>query len=122
MLPPAPGLFSMTTGWPSRCESLSATARAERSVEPAGGKGTIMRIVLLGYVACAPASVEANAAAKSAARTNLFIGVPPCVGLCTALLREPDAGQHDGTAGELHRADRLAEQQPREDRGHHRLD
>jgi hypothetical protein len=35
-LPPAPGLFSTTNGWPSDFERLSATTRARMSVaEPA---------------------------------------------------------------------------------------
>ena len=48
MLPPAPGLFSMITGWPRRSVSLPATARADRSVEPAGGKGTTSLMGLVG--------------------------------------------------------------------------
>src|SRR5438094_2316919 len=40
MLPPAPGLFSTTTGWPSACCSLAAMRRAERSTGPPGAYGT----------------------------------------------------------------------------------
>jgi hypothetical protein len=37
MLPLAPALFSMTTGWPSAGASLSASARATASLTPPGG-------------------------------------------------------------------------------------
>src|SRR2546429_3201653 len=40
MLPPAPGLFSTTTGCPSACCSLGAMRRAERSTGPPGAYGT----------------------------------------------------------------------------------
>lgn len=36
MMVPPPGLFSTTTGWPRTAASLSATMRAEVSVEPPG--------------------------------------------------------------------------------------
>ena len=39
-LPPAPGLLSTTTGWPSAAASGSATRRAMRSGELPGGNGT----------------------------------------------------------------------------------
>src|SRR5215472_13998314 len=41
--PLAPDLFSTTTGWPNLARRPSPTNRAERSVMPAGGAGTIIR-------------------------------------------------------------------------------
>src|SRR6476469_2314691 len=81
MLPPAPGRLSMTTCWPSRSPSLGATMRTVASVEPPGGKVTMMRIGLLGHGAgagaCArPAAAPAiNAAATPRVRTNRFTEV-----------------------------------------------
>ena len=40
MLPPAPGRFSITTGWPSSGAICSASSRAVMSAAPPGGKGT----------------------------------------------------------------------------------
>ena len=48
MVPPAPGLFSITKFHLCCSVSLLVTKRAMMSVPPAGGKGTIMRIGLLG--------------------------------------------------------------------------
>src|SRR5215469_2148646 len=49
-LPPAPGLFSTTTGCPSTVLRCSANSRAERSALPPAGNGTRMAIVLLGQL------------------------------------------------------------------------
>jgi hypothetical protein len=48
MMPPAPGRFSTTTGWPSASESFGATRRAGVSVAPPGENGTISRMVRFG--------------------------------------------------------------------------
>ncbi len=40
MLPPAPGLFSTTTGWPQASVSFCATSRPVVSSGPPGGNGT----------------------------------------------------------------------------------
>src|SRR3954465_9135462 len=54
MEPPAPGLFSITTGWPSACESLSQTTRVITSVGPPAGNGTTIFTGRAGYdCACA---------------------------------------------------------------------
>lgn len=51
MLPDAPGLFSMMTGWPSILDKGSASVRAAMSgVEPPG-KPTKIRTGLLGQAA-----------------------------------------------------------------------
>jgi hypothetical protein len=41
--PPAPGLFSMTTGWPMFSESFCPISRAKRSLPPPAAKPTTMR-------------------------------------------------------------------------------
>src|SRR5712675_1209937 len=48
MLPPAPGLFSITTDWPQTSCRRLPTRRAVVSVEPPGGNGTTTRTVLAG--------------------------------------------------------------------------
>jgi hypothetical protein len=47
-MPPAPGLFSMITGWPSRSLRLLAVKRAALSVTPPGENGTTQVIGRLG--------------------------------------------------------------------------
>src|SRR6516225_11974408 len=49
---PAPGLFSMTKGWPSRSDSHSPIRRAMMSYVPLGAAPTMMRTGRAGY-ACA---------------------------------------------------------------------
>src|SRR5258708_209988 len=68
MLPPPPGRFSITTGWPRPPPHLPATARAEMSVEPAGGNGTISLMGLVGYDCAAASVAQAKVARASAAR------------------------------------------------------
>jgi hypothetical protein len=46
--PPAPCLFSTTTGWPRSRPIASATGRAVMSATPPGGKGTIIEMGRLG--------------------------------------------------------------------------
>ncbi|MNO05601.1 hypothetical protein D3C81_2270570 [compost metagenome] len=41
MLPPAPGLFSTTKGWPSFCVSVLVTLRVRVSVVPPGENATM---------------------------------------------------------------------------------
>src|SRR5215469_6357 len=51
MLPPAPGLLSITTDWPQTSARRLPTKRAVMSVEPPGVNGTTMCTGLLGQVA-----------------------------------------------------------------------
>src|SRR5438045_577 len=48
MMVPAPGLFSITTLWPSRSDIEPPTRRAMMSVEPPGANGTSQRSGRLG--------------------------------------------------------------------------
>jgi hypothetical protein len=50
MRPPAPGWFSMMTGWPRIACMRSVTRRATASVEPPGGTGTMSLTVRSGKV------------------------------------------------------------------------
>lgn len=53
-MPPAPGLFSITTGWPGSVLAMcSPTARAVMSAAPPGALGTTMRTALVGKAASA---------------------------------------------------------------------
>ncbi len=67
MVPPAPGRFSSTTGWPSCVLSFSETVRAMMSVELPGVKGTTTLIGFAGQ-ACAHAAVCAVQNAIAAIR------------------------------------------------------
>src|SRR5690606_27323378 len=62
MLPPAPGLLSMTTGCPSAWASGSAMVRASRSGDEPGGKGTTMWMARSGQSAWAAAGSSVAAA------------------------------------------------------------
>src|SRR4051812_38792670 len=53
MLPPAPGLFSATTGWPQLSVSFTPMARAKLSAMPPTAKVTTILIGFEGYC-CAP--------------------------------------------------------------------
>jgi hypothetical protein len=67
MLPPAPGLFSITTVWPhTSCRRLP-TRRAVMSVEPPGGNGTTMRTFLSGQFAPSAREASMDGAAMAAA-------------------------------------------------------
>ena len=50
MVPPAPPLFSTTTCWPSCSDNSAAKARADKSVNEPGAKGTTMRKGLVGQL------------------------------------------------------------------------
>ena len=65
-LPPAPGLFSITTGWPQAWASLSPIARARMSVLPPGVNGTTMRTGFDGNASAGPAARAVGAAAARA--------------------------------------------------------
>src|SRR5258708_17624162 len=86
-LPPAPGRFSTTTGWPSAGASFSESTRAIRSGELPAGKGTIMWMARDGQffasvADCAdpPAAGCADAPAARASmieRRRILIWFPP---------------------------------------------
>src|SRR5688500_3963593 len=65
MMPSAPGLVSMITGWPRACCSGVEKMRAPTSAAPPGGNGTTSRIGLSGYCA-----LTEKAASVAAMKTN----------------------------------------------------
>src|SRR5687767_13839367 len=67
MLADAPGLFSMTTGWPSRFPSSKPIRRTSKSGALPGPKPTTMRSGLEGYASCAKALPPSRPAPKAAA-------------------------------------------------------
>src|ERR671915_7955 len=73
MVPPAPGLLSMITDWPSSPCSGAAIRRATMSEEPPGEKVTMMRTGLFGQV-CAAALPAAN---KTQSSKMNFMSTPP---------------------------------------------
>src|SRR5258707_10905860 len=64
MVPPAPGLLSMTKGWPKASCSFCPTRRAAMSVACPGGQGTTTRTGFDGQD-CAWAAQPSSAAATS---------------------------------------------------------
>src|SRR6185312_9552850 len=91
MTAPAPGLFSITTGWPMRFETPSAAARAMRSFAPPGANGTIQRTGRSGHSACAPSVAKARTAKSMRAIEPMKIScreasISPWKGLTTPLL------------------------------------
>src|SRR3712207_1856668 len=101
MLPPAPGRFSTTIGWPSALPISVATSRARVSEVPAE-KGTISRIGWFGHAPAVPGWARAAGAAESvssAAATRarrvvmgILAGSFPCI-LAGTVLRAPAQGR-----------------------------
>src|SRR5499426_2440465 len=80
MLPLAPVLFSTTTCWPRLRVRYSPMIRADTSVEPPAGNGTMNRIVLVGQSCAKPgAGIRATRANAAAAVRRLTIGELPLV-------------------------------------------
>src|SRR5580704_9993865 len=69
ILPPAPGLSSTTTGWPSAAASPSAITRDCTSALPPAGKGTMRLGGWLGQ-SWARAAAASEPAAKTMVRQN----------------------------------------------------
>src|SRR5437879_5575065 len=67
MLPPAPGLFSITTDWPQTSCRRLPTRRAVVSVEPPGANGTTTRTDLTGQSAAEARDKTMDGAATAAA-------------------------------------------------------
>ena len=61
--PPAPGLFSTMTGWPSASDSLGAMMRATMSMPPPGGKPMTMRTGLVGNACACALTARGNSSA-----------------------------------------------------------
>src|SRR2546426_8787418 len=76
-MPPAPVLFSTTTGWLMVLVISVAMMRASTSVVPPGGNDEMMRIGLVGYCASAVALRTSEAAASASfgavMRTSLVL-------------------------------------------------
>src|SRR5215470_4693684 len=73
MPPPAPGLFSTTTGTPSARLIASAAGRPMMSATPPGGNGTIIVIGRDGYASCATAGSVYAAVATTTARSRVRV-------------------------------------------------
>src|SRR6185295_8147546 len=121
MLLAAPGLFSMTTGWPSRSESHGAMMRETMSAPPPGGKPTTQRSGRDGQVcACARPETAGSASVAPASERNLrrgngmvfslhlgageFHHLAPLVDLAGEGLGEIGRGAGRGIAAELDNA------------------
>src|SRR6478735_12328555 len=88
MPPPAPPLFSITTGWPRSRDMASATGRPTMSASPPGGNGTTMVTGLEGKGAWARArpAVAARTTARAARRS---MGKSPCSALACYFAPQP---------------------------------
>src|SRR5574337_685698 len=76
-MPPAPGLFSTTTGWPQRSLSLSPRTRATTSSELPAGAGTTMRTGRGGHGVWASAASGSAASAGRSTTQRRRIGKVP---------------------------------------------
>src|SRR6185503_16344494 len=94
ILPPAPALFSTTTGWPHASETFCAMTRAKVSAMPPTANGTTILMGLEGY-ACASAPAE-NASDAPAATRRSHVFMVRMVG--------QKVGRRDPSAGVAHRA------------------
>src|SRR5688500_137456 len=71
MIPPAPGLLSITMGWPSASPRCLPRIRAVRSTAPPGGKATMRRTARLGYSwPCTGATIRQIVKARSTRIVN----------------------------------------------------
>src|SRR3954467_12800336 len=75
MLLPPPGLFSITTGWPSFSCSHCAVSRASTSVVPPGGYGTTQCTARFGYCASTAGAAAKSASSASVRRHRRCIGI-----------------------------------------------
>src|SRR5205085_8097173 len=66
-MPPAPGLVSMTIGWPTSCETLSSTTRLTVSEALPGGNGLITLIGRVGQSSAAAAEASSSTAPSTPA-------------------------------------------------------
>src|SRR5690606_32387397 len=71
MLPPAPALFSTTTGCPHCSDKLCAIKRARVSVTPPAVNGTTSRTGLSGYDAAAVAALAPDAMVRDAVHRSV---------------------------------------------------
>src|SRR5262249_1932621 len=98
MVPPAPGRFSMTTGWLSLSCMAGARMRPMMSAPPPAPNATMIRIGLCGHSwadACHPAAYARNAIAS-------YSGFRVCVLLFTLL-----ASRHlEGNTVPIHECDK----------------
>src|SRR3954453_12527007 len=62
IVPPAPGLFSTTTGTPSASWSCCMASRPVESVPPPGGRATMQRMGRLGHISARTMGGAASAA------------------------------------------------------------
>src|SRR6266571_5093581 len=92
IMPPPPGRFSMTTGWPRYLEAISANRRSCVSVEPPAGQGQISAIGLDGKPGPGPWAAAGSASASASSASEHF-GVLIChrlrIGLCVPASARP---------------------------------
>src|SRR2546426_12801798 len=100
MLPPAPGLFSITTDCPQTSCRRLPTRRAVVSVEPPGANGTTTRTDLTGQSAAEAREKRMDGAAVAAAptptkRRRVSMGSSP-YGCDRPMASESDSNAADG--------------------------
>ena len=70
LMPPAPGMFSITKRWPSFSPSFSATRRAVTSATPPGPNGSTIFTGRSGYFCAVAGDTKAINSATVAATPN----------------------------------------------------
>src|SRR5262245_5282625 len=74
-MPSAPGMFSMTTGWPQRTGSCSAKSRAETSTEVPAGSGMMTLTVRSGHASADGGSERARKPAIPMNRDRIAVRI-----------------------------------------------
>ena len=92
MLPPAPGRFSTTNGWPSVSVSFCAVARARMSVVPPAGNGTTTRTGLV-RIGRLRVRVDRHRRARARASSAWIVRVMPFLRVSIRRRRQSAEGQ-----------------------------
>src|SRR5262245_48499695 len=102
-MPKAPGLFSITTGWPRIGRMCSPTMRMTMSVALPGPNGTTTLTGLLGYLSCAASSIPPTARNNNERIAKRFMWLSAVLAPSDALVGQFDLHLGDGLAplGEL---------------------
>src|SRR4051812_336954 len=75
--PEAPGLLSITTGWPRDSGSFAASGRLMMSFDPPAGEGTTTRIGRVGKFCPRPVEGPAAQASRNSRTSARFMSVRP---------------------------------------------
>src|SRR5262245_23180429 len=97
-MPKAPGLFSITTGWPRIGRMCSPTMRMTMSVALPGPNGTTTLTGLFGYLSCAASSMPPTARNNNERIAKRFMWLSAVLAPRDALVGQFDLHLGDGLA------------------------